>query len=116
MKHTVEILFSDRCPYVKLAIQRVLGILSRRGPDEDVELKLVRVDNLADAMRRRFPGSPTVRVDGQDVGGEVVVPSFGLLGRSYTVEGRVERVPPDSWIERALGGTHEPPVVSVVEA
>jgi hypothetical protein len=109
MKRTIEILFSDRCPYVKLAIQRVLGILSRHRPEEDVELKLVRVDSLADAMRRRFPGSPTVRVDGQDVGGDVVVPSFGLVGRSYSVEGRVERVPPDSWIERALGGGVQEP-------
>ena len=103
MKRTVEILFSDRCPYVKLAIQRVLATLSRRGPDHDVELKLVQVETLADAMRRRFPGSPTIRVGGHDVGDEGVVSCFGLRGRAYAVDGRVEWAPPESWIARALG-------------
>ena len=32
MKRTIEIRFSDRCPYVKLAIHRVLAILRRRHP------------------------------------------------------------------------------------
>jgi hypothetical protein len=103
MTRTVEILFSDRCPYVKLAIQRVLAILSRRRPDQDVELKLVHVESLADAMRRRFPGSPTIRVDGRDVGGDVLISCFGLRGRAYAVDGRVEWAPPESWIARALG-------------
>jgi hypothetical protein len=103
MKRTVEILFSDRCPYVKLAIQRVLAILRQRRPDQDVELKLVRVDSHADAMRRRFPGSPTIRVDGRDVGGDVLISCFGLRGRAYSVDGRVEWAPPESWIARALG-------------
>ena len=103
MKRTVEILFSDRCPYVKLAIQRVLSILRRRSPDQDVELKLVHVGSLADAMRQRFVGSPTVRVDGHDVGGESLVPCFDLRERAYAVDGRVERVPPESWIAQALG-------------
>jgi hypothetical protein len=103
MKRTVEILFSDRCPYVKLAIQRVLTILRRRSPEHDVELRLVHVENLADAMRHRFPGSPTIRVDGHDVGGDLVVSCFGLRGRAYAVDGRVEWAPPESWIARALG-------------
>jgi hypothetical protein len=103
MKRTVEILFSDRCPYVKVAIQRVLTILRRRRPDEDVEVKLVQIESIADAMRRRFPGSPTVLVDGRDVGGDAVIAGFGLNGRAYSVDGRVEWAPPESWIARALG-------------
>jgi hypothetical protein len=103
MKRTVEILFSDRCPYVKLAIQRVLAILSRRRPDQDVEVKLVYVESLADATRRRFPGSPTVRVDGRDVCADGHPMCFGLCRRVYAVEGRFEWAPPESCIAQALG-------------
>jgi hypothetical protein len=104
MKRTIEIRFSDRCPYVKLAIHRVLAILRRRHPSQEVELKLVHVDSLTEATRRRFPGSPTVLVDGRDVDGEGVgSASFGLVNRAYLVDGRFEPAPPESWIARALG-------------
>jgi hypothetical protein len=95
MKRTVEILFSDSCPYVTLAIQRVLAILRRRGPEQDIEVRLVRVESLTEAMRRRLRASPVIRVDGRDI------PS-PLRSKSASC------VPPAEWIARALGLEPQP--------
>jgi hypothetical protein len=104
MKRTIEILFSNRCPYVKLAIFRVLAILGKSRPDQDIEVKLIHVESIADAVRRHFPGSPTIRVDGRDVDRHArIAAGFCLRGRAYRVDGRLEPVPPQTWIARALG-------------
>jgi len=59
MKRTIEILFSDRCPYVATAIERVLTLLRRRKPHHDIEVRFVHVDTLAHQARRLRLG-PTV--------------------------------------------------------
>ena len=100
---TVDVLYIDGCPNVDAAGEHARLALAATGVSAD--LKLVRVDSEADAMRLRFLGSPTVRVNGQDV-----EPSaqgrqdFGLRCRIYEVNGRLVGAPPVSWIEAALRG------------
>jgi hypothetical protein len=118
-KRVVEVMFTTGCPYVGLAIQRVRLAAAHKGTELDLEIRLVRVETLRDAARRKFRGSPTVRVDGRDVEPSERSGIFGLHGRAYLTEAGVDRAPPVPWIQRALGlpsgkrrhfrssGTHE---------
>lgn len=102
MRH-VEVLFFDGCPNVDLATSRVRQAIASAGVQADVQL--VRIEGDDDAVRRRFLGSPTVRVDGSDVDGAAEARTdFGLQCRVYSVDGQLEGAPPVAWIEAALRG------------
>ena len=60
----IEILYFDGCPSYRAVEQTLRGVLAERGIGAEVDL--VAVDTDEEASRRRFPGSPTVRVDGED--------------------------------------------------
>jgi hypothetical protein len=63
---------------------------------------LVNVDSAEDAERLRFVGSPSLRVDGQDVDPDAPIEGFNLECRLYCVGGRAVGSPPQEWIERAV--------------
>jgi hypothetical protein len=100
----VEILFTERCPFLREAIERVRAATETRpqAAGADVEVRLVLVETPSEARALHFLGSPTVRVDGRDVEPNVRSTMFGLHSRGYFVDGHVERAPPADWIARAL--------------
>lgn len=101
-KHVIEILYTERCRFLSVALERVREALSRRA-GFDAEVRLVLVGTFAEAVTRRFRGSPTVRLDGEDVETTPgAVAPIGLLGRGYIVDGRVERAPTMEVIEHAF--------------
>jgi hypothetical protein len=100
--HVVEIMFTERCPHVREAIDHVRAAAESRARETEVEVRLVLVETMGEARQLGFLGSPTVRVDGRDVERNVRSTMFGLHGRGYFVDGRVERAPPSDWIVRAL--------------
>jgi hypothetical protein len=61
----VEILYFEGCPTYLRAEETLRGVLAREGVEADVEL--VAVDTDEEAQELRFPGSPTIRVDGEDL-------------------------------------------------
>lgn len=61
----LEILYFDGCPDYRTAEETLRGVLAEQGIGAEVELVAVNTDE--EANRLRFPGSPTVRVDGEDV-------------------------------------------------
>ena len=61
----VEVLYLDGCPTYVAATQNVSEILSEL--EMDAEVELVGVNSDEEAERLRFPGSPTIRVDGMDL-------------------------------------------------
>jgi hypothetical protein len=67
------------------------------------EIDIVRVETDEEARRWQFPGSPTIRFNGQDID---PVPSdayFGLSCRGYHLEdGRISPLPPVDMIRRAV--------------
>jgi hypothetical protein len=65
MTTKVEILYFDGCPSYEEAEEAVRRILAEEGPEAEVELVAVNTDE--EAERLRFPGSPTIRVDGHDL-------------------------------------------------
>ena len=69
--------------------------------DVDVELRRIETDEAA--LRERFLGSPTVRIDGEDVEpGADSRSDFGLGCRLYRSAEGPSPTPPDEWVEAAL--------------
>jgi hypothetical protein len=61
----VEVLYFDGCPTYKTAEKTLRKVLAEEGIDAEVELVAVSTDE--EAKRLWFPGSPTIRLDGQDL-------------------------------------------------
>jgi hypothetical protein len=61
----IEILYFDGCPTYEAAHKTLAQTLAEEGLEAEVELVAVNTDE--EARRLRFPGSPTIRVDGRDL-------------------------------------------------
>jgi hypothetical protein len=61
----VEVLYFDGCPTYETAAKTLRAVLAEEGLETEVELVAVNSDD--EAGRLRFPGSPTIRVDGEDL-------------------------------------------------
>jgi hypothetical protein len=102
-RHVIEILYTERCKFLHLAVERVRQALAARGAELDVEVRLLVVSSFGEAVARRFRGSPTVRVDERDVETRPgAVAPIGLIARGYVVDSRIERAPSVSAICQAL--------------
>jgi len=79
----IEILSVSNCPNHTVAVERLREILSSEEFEKFVSEILVGDAETAELLR--FPGSPTVRINGQDVepqSGNAT--SFGLMCRLYS--------------------------------
>ena len=96
----VEMLFFDGCPSHERLLPRVRELAEEAG----AELVLRRVETLEQAERERFPGSPTVRVDGRDIDpGASEHTDYGLKCRIYRSQELGQTpLPPTQWIRAAL--------------
>src|SRR3954452_7393447 len=98
---TVELLWWEGCPSHPEALAELETILR----EESVPAVVTRVEIEDDeqARRERFPGSPTIRIDGEDI----VPPSEGepysLTCRVYrTRDGRISAVPDPEDVREAV--------------
>ena len=83
------------------ALELLRDALAERGVDAEVELREVRTQEEAEALR--FPGSPTIRVDGADVDPEGASARPALNCRIYHLpDGRVSPLPSREMLEAAL--------------
>jgi hypothetical protein len=97
----VEVLYFDGCPNHEALLPHLRGLLSASGASTDVEL--VRVEDADAAERERFLGSPTVRVDGDDVEpGADLRTDFGLKCRLFATPDGLRGMPADEWVLAAL--------------
>jgi hypothetical protein len=62
----VEILYFDGCPTYKTAERTLREVLAHKEGTE-AEIMTVAVTSDEEARRLRFPGSPTIRIDGRDL-------------------------------------------------
>jgi hypothetical protein len=103
MTKRVEVMVFDGCPHLAAAVERAREAMAQA--DVPADLHVVRVTSDVEAKRLRFPGSPTVRVDGVDVEHAAQArEDYGMQCRVYAVEGRYQGVPPVEWIAAALRG------------
>lgn len=98
---TVELLYLPGCPNHERAAELARNVLQAEGLRAD--LIEVPVSNYEEAKKHGFPGSPTLRVNGQDIeaAASAALPT-GFACRTYSVEGRQQGVPPRSWLEEAI--------------
>lgn len=98
---TLELLYLPGCPNHGAAADIVRNVLQAEGVSAD--LTETPISNYEEAITHSFPGSPTLRVNGQDIeftssGGFEV----GFACRTYLIEGQPLGVPPRLWVERAI--------------
>jgi hypothetical protein len=97
----VEILYFSGCPNHAPAVDRVREVLAQE--DTPAEMVEVEVKDAATALQVAFLGSPTIRVDGQDVEPAArAVREFGISCRTYNDGGQRAGVPPPEWIRAAV--------------
>ena len=96
---SVELLYWDGCPSHPEALRLLRGLLHELGRD-DVVVRLARVETDEQARELRFPGSPTLRVNGTDLV-PVEGDDFGLTCRLYRLRNGRPSPTPDPEILRA---------------
>ncbi|MBI2686634.1 MAG: DUF2703 domain-containing protein [Acidobacteria bacterium] len=97
----VEVLYFSGCPNHVPAVDRVREVLAQEGAL--AEMIEVEVTDTATAQQTGFLGSPSIRVDGQDIEPAVRgASSFGMMCRSYIDGGQRKGVPPPEWIRAAV--------------
>jgi hypothetical protein len=96
----VSFLYYEECPSHDLALQRLREVMAEEGIPGEVEV--IKVETEEQAHELRFVGSPTIRVDGQDID----PPSdshYALTCRAYRLaDGRISPLPSKDMIQRAL--------------
>lgn len=94
-------LYFDGCPNYEALLEPLREVVRSSGVDADIELVPVEDDEAAE--RERFLGSPTVRVEGEDVEpGAAARADFGLKCRLFATPSGLRGMPADEWILAAL--------------
>jgi hypothetical protein len=97
----IELLYWDGCPSYPEARELLEEVLAARGVKADIRMTHVATD--AEAKARRFPGSPTIRIDGRDVDDRGASAPPSLTCRVYYLpDGRVSPIPSREELEAAL--------------
>jgi hypothetical protein len=97
----IEVLYTQDCPHYRETLAMVERVRAELGVD--AELRTTLIADRAAAERARFPGSPTVRVDGHDVEPGSEPATEYLLGcRLYRLEHRFAGQPEERWVRDAL--------------
>lgn len=97
----IELYFWEGCPSYPEAKDLLEQVLADHGLDATVEMREVRTH--AEAAELRFPGSPTIRIDGRDVDPVGAQAAPALTCRIYRLPGgRVSPIPSREQLEEAI--------------
>jgi Domain of unknown function (DUF2703) len=96
----VEVLYVSECPSHPAAVKLLTEVLAAEGVL--AEIHEVLVQDQAMAKKLRFAGSPTIRINGRDVGDEVqTAKNFSLSCRLYPGL-KQAGLPPAEMVQRAV--------------
>jgi len=76
----IEVLYSPGCPNYRPTVERIQRVLASESLETEIRSVVVQTD--AEARELMFPGSPTIRVDGEDVEPDQSI-TTGLKCRLY---------------------------------
>ncbi len=96
----IELLYFDGCPSYRTAEKILREVLAKEGMEADVELVAVSSDE--EARRLRFPGGPTIRVDGQDLFPVAEREDWSLGCRVYVTPEGFKGSPTEEMLREAL--------------
>ncbi|HUF48595.1 MAG TPA: hypothetical protein VMM93_12335 [Vicinamibacterales bacterium] len=98
---TIELYYFDGCPSYPQALDNLIAALALERLPAEVEM--IRVRGTTDAEAKCFPGSPTIRINGEDID---VAPADGrgfVYGcRMYEEDGRRAGWPSVDRIRQAI--------------
>lgn len=78
----IEVLYVAECPFHTAAVKLVRDALTIEGVAAEIQEVLVKNGKMAKELK--FPGSPTIRINGRDVAGEMQnAQGFALSCRLY---------------------------------
>jgi hypothetical protein len=98
--NVIEVLYTEHCPFWKEVVETIEEILKECKIQALV--RKVKVATQEEAERLRFPGSPTVRINGADID-PVAGETGGVMGcRVYTYRGKIYEYPPRDMIAKAV--------------
>ena len=97
----VELLYWDGCPSHSEARELLADVLAANGVEAEIHMH--HVSTVEEARELRFPGSPTIRIDGRDVDPQGAASPPALTCRVYHLpDGRVSPIPSREDLEAAL--------------
>ena len=97
----IEVLYIQDCPHYQGVLALVERVRAELGVD--AELRTTLIGDQQAAERARFPGSPTIRVNGADIEPGGPPPGMSSLAcRLYRDEGGLAGWPAERWIRDAL--------------
>ena len=96
----VEVLYFDGCPTYETATKTLRAVLAEERVEAEVQLVAVNTDE--DARRLQFPGSPTIRVEGEDLFAAGGHEGWGLGCRVYTTPEGLKGSPTAEMLRKAL--------------
>jgi hypothetical protein len=98
----IELLWWEGCPSYPEAMEQLKGILDEEGFDPEI-VEMREVESHEQARRERFPGSPTIRIDGQDVVPPGESEPASLTCRVYLLrDGRTSATPDPEDLREAI--------------
>ena len=97
----ITFLYYEDCPSHAEALQRLRTVLSEESIEAEIEI--IKVETDEQAQKLRFIGSPTIRIDGQDIDPPSKEAFYALTCRGYYQEdGRISPLPSPEMIRRAI--------------
>lgn len=96
----VEFLFWRECPSHEVCLERLKKVLDSM--NLKYHLEIVEVKTEEDAERLKFPGSPTIRINGVDIQPESSKGPYSLSCRAYIIEGKILPLPTERYIEESI--------------
>jgi hypothetical protein len=97
----VELLWWEGCPSHPEALVALRDVLREERLDTDVQL--IEIESDEQARAERFPGSPTIRIDGEDIVAPGDGEPFSLACRVYRLpDGSVSPTPDPEDVRAAL--------------
>ena len=101
----VSFFYYEECPSHEQALERLREVMAEEGISSEVEVFEVETED--QAREFRFVGSPTIRVDGQDID-PPNDSQYVLTCRAYLLEDdRISPLPSREMIRRALRSVAE---------
>ena len=97
----IQFLYWEGCPSHEEALQRLKEALRLEGVEANVEI--IHIGTEEEAQKWAFIGSPTVRIEGEDIQPPPKEIPFRLTCRVYRLEnGRVSPLPSTNMLRQAL--------------
>lgn len=98
----IELLYFDGCLAYQTALKYLREVIAEKQLGAGVEM--IKIEDDEQALRARFLGSPTIRINGRDIeSGAPEIKDFSMRCRLYLEDDKVNEWPSKKLIRSAIG-------------